>query len=149
MDAVHKAVSNGDRRDAGAQIQITFSLLIVLQTFFSPAQGWLIERFGPKLLIGTGAVLSGLGWVLSSYATSLFTLYLTYGLFCGIGTGIVYVGIVGLMVRWFPDRRGSRGGHGGRGLRIWRLPDHFSYRYDDEGFRNATTRSSCSAASWV
>ena len=93
-----------------AQIQITFSLLIVLQTFFSPAQGWLIERFGPKLLIGTGAVLSGLGWVLSSYATSLFMLYATYGLFCGIGTGIVYVGIVGLMVRWFPDRRGFAAG---------------------------------------
>jgi oxalate/formate antiporter len=36
----------------------------------------------------------------------LVGLYLTYGLFCGVGTGIVYVGIVGLMVRWFPDRRG-------------------------------------------
>jgi MFS family permease len=31
---------------------------------------------------------------------------LTYGLFCGVGTGIVYVGIVGLMLKWFPDRRG-------------------------------------------
>jgi MFS transporter, OFA family, oxalate/formate antiporter len=87
-------------------IQVTFSLLIVLQTWFSPAQGWLIDKFGPKLLIAVGAALSGLGWVLSAYATSLTTLYATYGLFCGIGTGIVYVGIVGLMVRWFPDRRG-------------------------------------------
>ena len=93
-----------------AQIQFTFSLLIVLQTFFSPAQGWLIERFGPKILIGAGAALSGLGWVLASQATSLITLYLTYGLLCGIGTGIVYVGIVGLMVRWFPDRRGFAAG---------------------------------------
>ena len=25
---------------------------------------------------------------------------------CGFGTGIIYVGIIGLMVRWFPDRRG-------------------------------------------
>lgn len=33
-------------------------------------------------------------------------LFLTYGLFCGVGTGIVYVGVVGLMARWFPDRRG-------------------------------------------
>src|ERR1700690_4455130 len=33
-------------------------------------------------------------------------LYLTYGLLGGLGTGIVYIGIVGLMVRWFPDRRG-------------------------------------------
>ena len=89
-----------------AQVQVTFSLLIVLQTWFSPAQGWLIERFGPRLLIMTGAFLSGLGWVLSANATSLPALYATYGLFCGIGTGIVYVGIVGLMVRWFPERRG-------------------------------------------
>ncbi len=87
-------------------IQINFSLLIVLQTWLSPAQGWLIDRFGPKLLIAVGTLLSGLGWILSAYATSLTTLYATYGLFCGIGTGIVYIGIVGLMVRWFPDRRG-------------------------------------------
>ena len=87
-------------------IQFTFSLLIVLQTFFSPAQGWLIERFGPRALITTGAALSGLGWILSAWIDSLWGLYATYGLFCGIGTGIVYVGIVGLMVRWFPRARG-------------------------------------------
>ncbi|MBS0531873.1 MAG: oxalate/formate MFS antiporter [Proteobacteria bacterium] len=87
-------------------IQVTFSLLIVLQTWFSPAQGWLIDRFGPKLLIAIGGLLSGAGWVLSAHVTTLPALYATYGLFCGIGTGIVYVGIVGLMVRWFPDRRG-------------------------------------------
>jgi MFS transporter, OFA family, oxalate/formate antiporter len=93
----------------GAQlsyIQVTFTLVIVLQTFFSPVQGYLVDKFGPRLLIACGCLLSGLGWILAAYATSLISLYLTYGLFCGIGTGIVYVGIVGLMVRWFPDRRG-------------------------------------------
>ena len=87
-------------------IQITFSLLIVLQTFFSPAQGYLIDKFGPRVLITLGCALSGLGWVLSSYVSTLTGLYLTYGLFCGIGTGIVYIGVVGLMVRWFPNARG-------------------------------------------
>ena len=86
--------------------QFTFSLLIVLQTLFSPAQGFLVDRFGPRALIAVGAALSGLGWVLAAQAGSLMQLYLTYGLFCGIGTGIVYVGVVGLMARWFPDRRG-------------------------------------------
>jgi oxalate/formate antiporter len=33
-------------------------------------------------------------------------LYLTYGLLGGIGTGIVYVGVIGHMVQWFPDKRG-------------------------------------------
>jgi oxalate/formate antiporter len=93
----------------GAQlsaIQVTFTLVIVLQTFLSPLQGYLVDKFGARLLIGVGCLLSGLGWITAAYATSLTSLYLTYGLFCGIGTGIVYVGIVGLMVRWFPDRRG-------------------------------------------
>jgi OFA family oxalate/formate antiporter-like MFS transporter len=87
-------------------IQITFSILIVLQTWLSPLQGFLIDKFGPRLLIALGCLLSGAGWVTSAYVTSLTGLYLTYGLFCGIGTGIVYIGIIGLMVRWFPDRRG-------------------------------------------
>jgi MFS transporter, OFA family, oxalate/formate antiporter len=91
-------------------IQVTFTIVIVLQTWFSPVQGYLVDRFGARLLIAAGCLLSGLGWVFSAYATSLIGLYLTYGLFCGLGTGIVYVGIVGLMVRWFPDRRGMATG---------------------------------------
>ena len=93
-----------------AAVQITFSLLIVLQTFFSPVQGYLLDRFGPKLLIALGMVLTGLGWVSAAYVDTLIGLYATYGLLCGVGTGIVYVGIVGLMVRWFPDRRGFAAG---------------------------------------
>src|SRR5450432_3592402 len=87
-------------------IQITFSIVIILQTWLSPIQGYLVDKFGPRLLIAVGCLMSGAGWVTSAYATSLTRLYLTYGLFCGIGTGIVYIGIIGLMVRWFPDRRG-------------------------------------------
>lgn len=87
-------------------IQVTFSILVLLQTWAAPGQGWLIDRFGPKALIAIGGGLSGLGWILASRIETLFGLYATYGLLCGIGTGFVYVGTVGLMVRWFPDRRG-------------------------------------------
>ena len=89
-----------------ADIQWTFSILIILQTWLSPIQGYLVDKFGPRLLIAVGCLMSGAGWITSAYATSLMGLYLTYGLFCGVGTGIVYIGIIGLMVRWFPDRRG-------------------------------------------
>jgi oxalate/formate antiporter len=89
-----------------AELQVTFSLLIVLQTFLSPLQGFLADRFGPKRLLAVGAVLTGASWVLAARAQSLLALYLTYGLFGGIGTGIVYIGVIGLMVKWFPDKRG-------------------------------------------
>src|SRR5262245_22904668 len=87
-------------------IQITFSILIVVQTFLAPFQGFLVDTFGPRLLLSAGGALTGLSWVLAAHATSLPALYATYGLVGGIGTGIVYVGVIGHMVQWFPDRRG-------------------------------------------
>ena len=89
-----------------AELQWTFSLLIILQTWCSPLQAYLVDRFGPRLLISVGALMSGGGWVLSSYVDNIWALYFTYGVICGFGTGIIYVGVIGLMVRWFPDRRG-------------------------------------------
>jgi oxalate/formate antiporter len=89
-----------------AQLQVTFSILIVLQTFFSPFQGALVDRFGPRLLLSVGALLTGASWYLAAGVTTVTGLYLTYGALGGIGTGIIYVGVVGLMVQWFPDKRG-------------------------------------------
>jgi oxalate/formate antiporter len=93
-----------------AELQVTFSLLIILQTFFSPFQGRLVERFGPRLLISIGTVMAGLSWVLSAQVSGLAALYLVYGCLGGLGTGIVYIGVVGLMVRWFPRQRGFAAG---------------------------------------
>ncbi|WOD13649.1 oxalate/formate MFS antiporter [Paraburkholderia kirstenboschensis] len=92
------------------ELQVTFSLLVLLQAFFSPFQGALIDRFGPRMLISIGTLLAGVSWVLASYAHSMSMLYLTYGVIGGLGTGIVYVGVVGFVVRWFPDRRGFAAG---------------------------------------
>ena len=89
-----------------AELQVTFSILIVIQTFFSPFQGFLVERFGPRLLLSVGAILTGASWVLAAHVSSVAMLYVTYGGLGGIGTGIIYVGVVGLMVKWFPDKRG-------------------------------------------
>ena len=53
-----------------AELQWTFSLLIILQTWFSPFQAYLVDRFGPRLLISIGALLSGGSWVLSATSTT-------------------------------------------------------------------------------
>ncbi len=44
------------------ELQVTFSLLIILQTFFSPFQGRLVEKFGPRRLIAIGTVMAGMSW---------------------------------------------------------------------------------------
>lgn len=88
------------------EVQVTFAILIVAQTFLSPCQGFLVDKFGPRLLLSLGAILTALSWILAAHVTSVWGLYLTYGLLGGVGTGIIYVGVVGLMVQWFPDKRG-------------------------------------------
>ncbi len=91
-------------------MQITFSLLIVLQTLFSPAQGWLVDRFGPRVLIADRRGAGGARMGPLRARRQCLDAVRDLRVFCGIGTGIVYVGIVGLMARWFPDRRGLRSG---------------------------------------
>ncbi|HVY07027.1 MAG TPA: oxalate/formate MFS antiporter [Burkholderiales bacterium] len=93
-----------------AQVQVVFSILVGLQCFLAPLNGFLVEKYGARLLLTVGSILVGASWVLGAQATSLTGLYLTYGVLAGVGTGIVYIGVVGLMVKWFPDRRGLAAG---------------------------------------
>src|SRR4051812_36936748 len=122
-----------------AEIQITFSILIVVQTFLAPCQGLLVDRFGPRLLLSVGGALTGLSWVLAARVSSLSGLYLTYGLLGGIGTGIVYVGVIGHMVQWFPDRRGFATGIVAAGYGMGALLTTFPIAelLKDEGHRAA------------
>jgi MFS family permease len=100
------AADSRARRDA-PELQITFSILIVVQTFLSPWQGVLVDRFGPRLLLSSGVLITGLSWILAAQVSSLTMLYLTYGLLGGIGTGIVYVGVIGT---WCSGSRQARSG---------------------------------------
>ena len=124
---------------SAAALQVTITILIVLQTFFSPVQGYLVQRFGPAPLIGLGAALTGLSWVLASYATSLVALYLSYGLVGGLGTGIVYVGVVGLVMGWFPERRGFAAGIAAAGYGMGAIVTTFpiANRLQAAGYRAA------------
>src|SRR5580704_19579097 len=61
-----------------AELQWTVSLLIILQTWFSPLQAYLVDRFGPRLLVSVGALMSGGSWILSASVDNIWALYLTY-----------------------------------------------------------------------
>jgi len=92
-----------------ASIQVAFSLFIALETWATPIDGWIADnlgpRLGPKVMIATGGVLVGLGWIVNSIASSIEMLYLG-AILSGIGAGAVYATCVGNAVKWFADRRG-------------------------------------------
>jgi OFA family oxalate/formate antiporter-like MFS transporter len=92
-----------------ALIQVTFTVFVLLETWLVPFEGWLVDTFGPRLLVMLGGVLAGLGWVGSGKAETLTALYLSYAV-AGIGAGIVYGTAIGLAMKWFPDHRGLAAG---------------------------------------
>jgi len=88
-----------------AAVQVAFAAFIFAETWLVPFEGYLIDRLGPRLVIGIGGVLVGLGWIGSGYAhtvTGVITLYAIGG----IGAGAVYGGCTGNVLKWFPDHRG-------------------------------------------
>ena len=92
-----------------AAIQVTFTIFVLLETWLVPAEGYLVDRFGPKWIVVIGGALCGIAWTINSFADSLAMFYFA-GAVGGIGAGAVYGTCIGNAVRWFPGRRGLAAG---------------------------------------
>src|SRR5215467_9620487 len=92
-----------------AAIQVAFSIFVLTETWLVPFEGYLIDRFGPRIMICGSGVLVAVAWVINSMADSLTLLYIGAAV-GGIGAGVIYGGSVGNALKWFPDRRGLAAG---------------------------------------
>ncbi len=88
-----------------ADIQVAFTLFILLETWLVPFEGYIVDRIGPKWVVMFGGVCTFLAWGINSQATSLGMLWLG-GAIGGIAGGAVYGTCVGNALKWFPDKRG-------------------------------------------
>jgi len=92
-----------------AAIQVAFSVFIATETWLVPIEGWIVDHFGPRIVVACGGVIVALAWALDSVADSLALLYVAAAL-SGIGAGAVYGTCVGNALKWFSDRRGLAAG---------------------------------------
>jgi MFS family permease len=91
---------------SASEILLPFSVFLAFFAIAMPFTGKYIEKYGPRNVTIIGGILTGLGWLLSSFAGSVQWLYLFYGVIAGTGVGIAYGVPVAVAARWFPDRRG-------------------------------------------
>jgi OFA family oxalate/formate antiporter-like MFS transporter len=88
-----------------AAIQVAFAVFVLVQTWFVPIEGYLVDRYGPRPVVLGGGLLCATGWVMNALADSLGLLYAA-AVISGVGAGAVYGTCVGSALKWFPDRRG-------------------------------------------
>jgi len=92
-----------------AGIQFAFSILIFLNTWLAPAEGWVADRWGPRFVVMLGGIAAGASWVLNSRAHSLENLYVAAAV-GGLGMGCVFGTCMGTALKLFPERRGFASG---------------------------------------
>ena len=95
-----------------ASIQIAFTLFVLFETWLVPIEGWFVDKYGPRVVVVVGGILCGIGWWMTSRATTLEGIdgYYSAMIICGIGAGGVYGTCIGNALKWFPDRRGLAAG---------------------------------------
>ena len=94
-----------------SDIALIYTLFILFETWPVPVAGYFIDKFGIRNLMLIGSVLIFLGWTMGgTIATSVFHLYICYGVLAGTGAGIIYIATVANAVKWFPDKRGLAAG---------------------------------------
>ena len=85
-----------------------FSVTLIIDAVISPVVGHLLDRYGPKKVVGVGCLLLASGLWLSSQISSLWQFYIFFGLISALGFSFMgMVPHVVLVSEWFLSNRAS------------------------------------------
>jgi len=86
------------------------SLRVFLTTLFGIAVGRLTDKFGPRPVATVCGLFLGLGFFLMSRISTIWQLYLVFGVITGVGMCGLWVPMISTVSRWFVKRRGMMTG---------------------------------------
>ncbi|MFB2938221.1 OFA family MFS transporter [Aerosakkonemataceae cyanobacterium BLCC-F154] len=85
---------------------LPYTVALVFYATLMPITGFYVDRIGTQKIAAFGGLIVGVGYILSSFASNISMLTLTYGAIAGTGVGITYGIPMVVSARWFPDRKG-------------------------------------------
>ncbi len=117
-----------------------FSLSMLVFSACGPLVGWLFDRFGTRRIMPCGVIVLTIGVLSSSFISSLWHLYICYGILVAVGvTHIGFIPNVIIISNWFFRHRALALGiaHAGRGVGTLILIPLMQYAIQTVGWRNA------------
>ena len=120
-----------------AAISGAHSIGFLIGGFAAIILGRLSDRIGPRIILTIAGIVSGLGYFLMSQMSSLWQLYLFYGLIVNIWPMAADVIALTTVARWFVKRRGFASGlvKAGTGIGIMVMPILGSFLISTQGWR--------------
>ena len=103
------------------ETSLVFSICAFLYFILGLPAGMIADRVGPRPVVFGGLMLIAAGLVLAAGATSLWQIYLGYGIGAGVGVGLSYVPSVAAVQRWFVRKRGTAAGLAVAGIGVGTL----------------------------
>jgi MFS family permease len=120
------------------QAAFIFSCSQVMAFVMGPFAGSLAEKFGPRAVVGGGLLTLAVGLLGAAEARSYGEFLVSYGMAVGIGSGAIYVPLLGIIQRWFYRRRGLASGLATSGVSVGTLtfPIVYASAADAFGWRS-------------
>jgi len=86
---------------------IALSIHLILSGIAAPFAGELIDRYGPRLIMPVGAIMTGAALILLSRSMALWQVYATFGVLGAIGCSAVHITpLTAVASNWFTRNRG-------------------------------------------
>ena len=100
------ALQDFNRSRGSIALAMTFHM--ILSGVASPLSGWLIDRFGPRLVMPLGALTTGGALLWLSRSSALWQFYLTFGVLAAIGSSMLHITpTTAVASNWFDKKRGT------------------------------------------
>lgn len=97
------------------------SLFMAVPLILGPVGSALVDKFGCRKMTIVGGIISGLGFIISSFANSIEMVFFTFGFLSGLGLCLCYVTAVVSIAYWFDKKRTLATGLGACGTGIGTL----------------------------
>ena len=99
-----------------ADVALVFGLSGLIYFVLGAGAGMLADRYGPRIVCSAGMLFIVGGLLATSYAHSMATVYLAYGVGIGVGVALVYTPSIASVQPWFTRRRGFAAGIASAGI---------------------------------
>lgn len=92
------------------QTSLAFTINVLCFSVGSILTGILSKNLSFSTLLKIAAIMMGVGFLLTSFVSSIWQLYITYGIIVGTGIGIGYNCVISVCPMWLPEKTATATG---------------------------------------